>query len=148
MLKLDKLITLWMWLFPLQLTDLAVKDYNRARAYLADLANRDGIPVFDKIEESVQCAVTRLKDTASWLVEGSQNVPSWLVHSKFEEEKKDFCIFCLWMNITMEQSSGLRGWYRDVFVWVCECVWFHLREPAFMLSRMSRTKVAVNTCPC
>ena len=40
----------------------AVNDYNRARSYLADLANRDGVPVFDDIEEAVLAAVTRLKD--------------------------------------------------------------------------------------
>jgi hypothetical protein len=45
-----------------RLTELAVKDYNRARAYLSDLANRDGVPVFEKIEEAVQCAVHRLRE--------------------------------------------------------------------------------------
>ena len=45
----------------LQLTDYAVKDYNRARAYLCDLANRDEIPVFDDVTEAVNCAVATLK---------------------------------------------------------------------------------------
>lgn len=45
------------------MSELAVKDYNRARAYLADLANRDGIPVFEKIEEAVECAMRRLRDS-------------------------------------------------------------------------------------
>ena len=44
-----------------QLTDYAVKDYNRARAYLCDLANRDKIPVFDDVTEAVNCAVATLK---------------------------------------------------------------------------------------
>ncbi|ELU06794.1 hypothetical protein CAPTEDRAFT_221758 [Capitella teleta] len=47
------------------LTELAVKDYNRARAYLSDLANRDGVPVFDKIEEAVQNSIHRLRDQHS-----------------------------------------------------------------------------------
>ena len=45
----------------LQLTDYAVKDYNRARAYLCDLANRDEIPVFDDVSEAVECAVKTLQ---------------------------------------------------------------------------------------
>ena len=39
------------------MTDYAVKDYNRARAYLSDLANRDKVPVFDDITEAVDEAV-------------------------------------------------------------------------------------------
>lgn len=35
----------------------AVKDYNRGRVYLSDLATRAGVPVFDKIDEAVDCAV-------------------------------------------------------------------------------------------
>ena len=30
--------------------------------YLADLANRDGVPVLKNIEEAVSCAVARLKE--------------------------------------------------------------------------------------
>ena len=44
-----------------QLTDYAVKDYNRARTYLADLANRDGIPVFSDIQEAVKCVTDKLQ---------------------------------------------------------------------------------------
>lgn len=32
---------------------MAVSDYNRARTYLKDLANRDGVPVFDKVDDAV-----------------------------------------------------------------------------------------------
>ena len=50
--------------FPhLQLTPNAIKDYNRARTYLADLANRDGVPVFEDILEAVNCAITRLSES-------------------------------------------------------------------------------------
>lgn len=44
-----------------QLTNSAVKDYNRGRAYLSDLAKRQGIPVFDDIEEALEAAVEKLK---------------------------------------------------------------------------------------
>ena len=44
-----------------QMTDYAVKDYNRARAYLSDLANRDKVPVFDDITEAVDEAVKFLR---------------------------------------------------------------------------------------
>ena len=45
-----------------QLTQNAVNDYNRSRSYLADLANRDGVPVLEDIEEAVNCTVRRLKE--------------------------------------------------------------------------------------
>jgi hypothetical protein len=38
----------------------AIDDYNRARAYLADIANRDGVPVLSDIREAVLCAISRL----------------------------------------------------------------------------------------
>jgi len=43
------------------LTPTGVKDYNRARSYLADLANRDGVPIFDDVGEAVECAVKKLR---------------------------------------------------------------------------------------
>ncbi|XP_064649225.1 uncharacterized protein LOC135501216 isoform X2 [Lineus longissimus] len=46
------------------LTPLAVKDYNRGRMYLTDVANRDGVPVFDNVAEAVQCVIDRLRTTA------------------------------------------------------------------------------------
>nr|CAH7718390.1 unnamed protein product [Callosobruchus chinensis] len=39
----------------------AVKDYNRARVYLTDLAKRKQVPVFENITDAVQCAVERCK---------------------------------------------------------------------------------------
>lgn len=44
-----------------QLSDFAVKDYNRGRAYLVDLAKRHGIPVFEEIDAAVKCAVEKLR---------------------------------------------------------------------------------------
>ncbi|XP_074033390.1 NDT-like domain-containing protein raw isoform X4 [Leptinotarsa decemlineata] len=43
------------------LTKNAVKDYNRARVYLTDLANRKHVPVFENITEAVECAIERCK---------------------------------------------------------------------------------------
>jgi len=43
-----------------KMTPLAVKDYNRARSYLADLANRDGVPIFEDVSEAMQCVSARL----------------------------------------------------------------------------------------
>lgn len=44
-----------------QLTTTGVLDYNRPRSYLADLANRDGVPIFDDVAEAVECAVKKLR---------------------------------------------------------------------------------------
>jgi len=49
----------------LQLSQNAVADYNRARLYLADLANRDGVPVLSNISEAVNCVIQRLRDFSS-----------------------------------------------------------------------------------
>ncbi|XP_018572567.1 uncharacterized protein LOC108911959 [Anoplophora glabripennis] len=43
------------------LTKNAIKDYNRARVYITDLARRKQVPVFDNITEAVECAVERCK---------------------------------------------------------------------------------------
>ena len=48
-----------------QLTERAIKDYNRGRVYLTDLANRENVPVFDSVEEAVHCAIQRLKENLS-----------------------------------------------------------------------------------
>lgn len=45
-----------------KLTKQAIKDYNRGRTYLSDLANREGIPVFECFEEAVQCVVQKCKN--------------------------------------------------------------------------------------
>lgn len=42
-----------------QLTTQAIKDYNRGRVYLSDLAKRKKIPVFENITEAVQCAISQ-----------------------------------------------------------------------------------------
>ena len=38
---------------------MALKDYNRGRSYLSDLANREGIPVFGEVKEAVECVIQR-----------------------------------------------------------------------------------------
>ncbi|CAH1101811.1 unnamed protein product [Psylliodes chrysocephalus] len=43
------------------LTKNAIKDYNRARVYLTDLANRKQIPVFEYITKAVECAIEMCK---------------------------------------------------------------------------------------
>ncbi|XP_066993493.1 uncharacterized protein raw isoform X2 [Anabrus simplex] len=42
-----------------KLSKQAVKDYNRGRMYLSDLANREGVPVFDSIEESITSVIQK-----------------------------------------------------------------------------------------
>lgn len=42
-----------------KLSKQAVKDYNRGRMYLSDLANREGVPVYDSIPESVECVIQK-----------------------------------------------------------------------------------------
>ncbi|KAK5650835.1 hypothetical protein RI129_001864 [Pyrocoelia pectoralis] len=44
-----------------QLTTQAIKDYNRGRVYLSDLAKRKKIPVFDNIAEAAQCAISKCR---------------------------------------------------------------------------------------
>merc|ERR1712080_145636 len=43
------------------ITKLAVKDYNRGRSYLSDFANREGVPVFDAIDEALECVIQKCK---------------------------------------------------------------------------------------
>ncbi|XP_026821077.1 uncharacterized protein LOC113559444 isoform X3 [Rhopalosiphum maidis] len=42
-----------------KLTQTAINDYNRGRIYLADLASRERVPVFESINEAVEIAVQR-----------------------------------------------------------------------------------------
>ncbi|CAH2068509.1 unnamed protein product, partial [Iphiclides podalirius] len=42
-------------------SEAAVKDYNRGRHYLLDLARRSTIPVFDNVEAAMACVVRRLR---------------------------------------------------------------------------------------
>ena len=43
------------------LTRQALKDYNRGRSYLSDIANREGVPVFENISEALDCVVQKCK---------------------------------------------------------------------------------------
>lgn len=43
------------------LSKTALKDYNRGRTYLSDIANREGVPVFDNVAEALQCVVEKCK---------------------------------------------------------------------------------------
>jgi len=47
--------------FPFQLTVAAIKDYNRGRSYLIDLAKRQGVPVFTDIRAALECTVAKVK---------------------------------------------------------------------------------------
>lgn len=44
-----------------QLSQLAMKDYNRGRQYLTDQANKDGIPVFINIQEAMECVISKCR---------------------------------------------------------------------------------------
>ncbi|XP_047514419.1 uncharacterized protein LOC125055831 isoform X2 [Pieris napi] len=44
-----------------QFSEAAVKDYNRGRHYLTDLARRAAVPVFDNVEEAMACVLNRLR---------------------------------------------------------------------------------------
>ncbi|KAL3872381.1 hypothetical protein ACJMK2_040311 [Sinanodonta woodiana] len=43
-----------------QMTENGIKDYNRGRDYLCDLANREGVPLFEDVMEAVNCVITSL----------------------------------------------------------------------------------------
>lgn len=45
----------------LQLTPAAVKDYNRGRSYLIDLAKRQDVPVYNDLKQAVDCAIEKVK---------------------------------------------------------------------------------------
>nr|AAM48376.1 LP06731p [Drosophila melanogaster] len=44
-----------------KLTVAAIKDYNRGRSYLIDLAKRQGVPVFSDIRAALECTVAKVK---------------------------------------------------------------------------------------
>nr|XP_029709941.1 uncharacterized protein LOC109403689 isoform X2 [Aedes albopictus] len=46
-----------------QLSSSAIKDYNRGRAYLIDLAKRQNIPVYSNIEDALESAIEKLNCT-------------------------------------------------------------------------------------
>ena len=43
------------------MTPFAVKDYNRARSYLADLANRRSVPIFENVDEAIACVINKIE---------------------------------------------------------------------------------------
>ncbi|XP_063909208.1 uncharacterized protein LOC135126914 isoform X2 [Zophobas morio] len=43
------------------LSEQAIKDYNRGRVYVVDMAKRKQIPVFEDIREAVQCVVSKVQ---------------------------------------------------------------------------------------
>ena len=47
-------------LISFQINECAVKDYNRGRDYLCDLASQEGVQLFDDITEAVNCAISLL----------------------------------------------------------------------------------------
>lgn len=47
--------------FSFQLTKAALKDYNRGRTYLMDLAKRQEIPVFDDLKKATKYAIDKVK---------------------------------------------------------------------------------------
>lgn len=48
-------------LYHFQLTPAAIKDYNRGRSYLIDLARRQDVPVFSDVKQAVECAIEKVK---------------------------------------------------------------------------------------
>ncbi|TRY61726.1 hypothetical protein TCAL_11143 [Tigriopus californicus] len=43
------------------LSKTALKDFNRGRSYLSDIANREAVPIFEEINEAVECALQKCK---------------------------------------------------------------------------------------
>uniref|UniRef100_A0A1A9VZZ0 Raw n=1 Tax=Glossina brevipalpis TaxID=37001 RepID=A0A1A9VZZ0_9MUSC len=48
-----------------KLTPAAIKDYNRGRSYLIDLAKRQGVPVFHDIKPALDCVVEKINSYQS-----------------------------------------------------------------------------------
>ncbi|GFO00601.1 ralbp1-associated eps domain-containing protein [Plakobranchus ocellatus] len=44
-----------------QMTDTALKDYNRGRVYLSDMASREGAPVFELVNDSLASAIKAIR---------------------------------------------------------------------------------------
>lgn len=44
-----------------KLTPTAIKDYNRGRSYLIDLAKRQGVPVFHDLKSALECTAEKVK---------------------------------------------------------------------------------------
>ncbi|XP_050411539.1 uncharacterized protein LOC126826475 isoform X2 [Patella vulgata] len=45
-----------------KLSESALEDYNRGRMYLSDMASKEGIQIFDDISDSINCAISLLKE--------------------------------------------------------------------------------------
>ncbi|ODN04007.1 hypothetical protein Ocin01_02658 [Orchesella cincta] len=45
-----------------KLSSVAIKDYNRGRSYLADMARREGVPVFEDINEALECVLEKCQN--------------------------------------------------------------------------------------
>jgi len=78
----------------LQLSPCAVKDYNRGRDYLCDLASREGVPLFESIEEAISCVVGVLTEVstslqaAHGLGHGVPHVASQMSHMSMSHHHK------------------------------------------------------------
>ncbi|XP_060555209.1 uncharacterized protein LOC132716070 isoform X2 [Ruditapes philippinarum] len=48
-----------------KLSEQSIKDYNRGREYLSDLANREGVPLFENIEEASSSVIAILTEQPS-----------------------------------------------------------------------------------
>uniref|UniRef100_A0A182NQI8 Uncharacterized protein n=1 Tax=Anopheles dirus TaxID=7168 RepID=A0A182NQI8_9DIPT len=61
------------------LSSSAIKDYNRGRAYLIDLAKRHGIPVYEGLEETFDSVVDRLRNCTGEVAKrvASATGPGW-----------------------------------------------------------------------
>ncbi|KAL4234692.1 hypothetical protein ACF0H5_006333 [Mactra antiquata] len=55
-----------------KLSDSSIRDYNRGREYLRDLASREGVPLFENISEATDCTISLLTDQSS----SSSSLPS------------------------------------------------------------------------
>ncbi|XP_025112006.1 uncharacterized protein LOC112574880 isoform X2 [Pomacea canaliculata] len=48
-----------------EVTHCALQDYNRGRAYLSDMASREGVPEFEDVAEAVECAINQINEMHS-----------------------------------------------------------------------------------
>ena len=46
------------------MTEQALKDYNRGRIYLSDMAKREGVPVLENDADALQHAIQILKNSS------------------------------------------------------------------------------------
>jgi len=48
-----------------KLSKVAIKDYNRGRSYLSDMAKREGVPIFEDINDALNSVVEQCKSLNS-----------------------------------------------------------------------------------